>query len=470
MNEQLPQDPALPQLAQALDAAAMAAVFQAALHSVHVPGCAVDRVKYRPGRNCSVSYRLSLQDAQSGHCFEQTVAARFCSGGDSVRRHLQARNRSWVASAAGPALMHHPGLDMLAFWLPNDPKLAALRLLHDDEALRSRCLDELVTALAGPPARLIDHQATLVQVVPELRACARVALRLQREPGAAITTHTLYAKTDIERSGATTHAVMQALRHSEAQAAGRLHTPQPLLWQEAAALHWQLAVPGQALQDVDPQLGPASSALVGRQLAALHATPIPRATHVDAAALRTQQAAAAELLARVWPSWRPRLARLASRLATGAAALDGEAITTLHGDLHPRNILVSGTQHGAQHRAQHAFIDLDSVRRGPAVIDLGAWVADSFYRAVIEGIEPRRAYPSLQHFLRAYADAAGRDADASLLAWSTAHHLLCQRAVRCVANLKPGRFAAVPTLLALAEAVAAAGHIDAAAAHPLEAA
>jgi aminoglycoside phosphotransferase (APT) family kinase protein len=466
MNGPLPQDPALPQLAQALDAAAMAAAFGNALHGVQVLGCAVDRVKYRPGRNCSVSYRLSLQDAQSGHCFEQTVAARFCSGGDSVRRHLQARNRSWVASAAGPALLHHPALDMLAFWLPNDPKLAALRLLHDDEALRSRCLDEVATALAGPGARLIDHHTTPVQVVPELRACARVVLRLQREPGAAITTHTLYAKTDIERSGATTHTVMQALHRSAAQAAGRLHTPQPLLWQEAAAVHWQLAVPGQALQDVDPQLGPASSALVGRQLAALHTTPVPEASRIDAAALRTQQAAAAELLARVGPSWRPRLTRLASRLAAGAAGLDGEAISTLHGDLHPRNILVDG----ALHRAQHAFIDLDSVRRGPAVIDLGAWVADSFYRAVIEGIEPRRAYPSLQHFLQAYADTAGRDADASLLAWSTAHHLLCQRAVRCVANLKPGRFAAVPILLALAEAIAAAGHIDAAAAHPLEAA
>lgn len=462
MNGLLPQDPALPQLAQALDAAAMAAVFQAALHGMQVLGCEIDRVKYRPGRNCSVSYRLSLQEAQSGHRFEQGVAARFCSGGDSARRHHQAHKRAWVASAAGPALLHHPALDMLAFWLPNDPKLAALRLLHDDEALRHHCLNDVAAALAGPGARLVNHHTTLVQVVPELRACACVELRLKRESGAHITTHTLYAKTDIERSGATAHAVMQALHSSAAQAGGHLRTPQPLLWQEAAAMHWQLAVPGRALQDVDPQLGPASSALVGRQLAALHATPIPATTRVDAAALRTQQAAAAELLARVWPSWRHRLQRLASRLAAGAAGLDREATSTLHGDLHPRNILVDGTQ--------HAFIDLDSVRRGPAVIDLGAWVADGFYRAVIEGVEPQRAFLSLQHFLQAYADAAGRDQDGRLLAWSTAHHLLCQRAVRCVANLKPGRFAAVPTLLALAEAIAATGRIDAAVATLLEAA
>jgi aminoglycoside phosphotransferase (APT) family kinase protein len=462
MNTAVPHDPALPQLAQALDAAAMAVVFQAALPDVQVLACEVDRVKYRPGRNCSVSYRLSLRNAQTDRRFEQWVSARFCSGSDSARRHRQAQALPLVASAAGPALLHHAALDMLAFWLPNDAKLAALRLLGDGDVLRDQGLSEVMAALAGPGARLVDQQTTLVQVVPELRACARVALRLQRERGAPVTRHTLYAKADIERSGAATHAVMRALHRSPAQAAGCLRTPRPLLWQEATAVHWQLAVTGHPLHDVDPSIGPASSATVGQQLAALHATPIPAVPSVDAATLLAQQQTAADLLGRVLPHWQPRLARLVSWLAAGAAALDHEPIATLHGDLHPRNILVDG--------AQLAFIDLDSVRRGPAVVDLGAWAAGVFYRSVIDGIEPQSASSSLSSFLSAYADAAGRAVSAPLLAWSTAHHLLCVRAYRCVANLKAGRFAAVPALLAWAEAIAAAGHVDAAAAISLEAA
>ena len=450
MNRALPHDPALPQLAQALDPHAMAQVFGTALTGLQVLACEVDRVKYRPQRNCTVAYRLRLVDPRQGREFEQGVAARFCSGGDAARRHRNARDRSTVASAAGPALIHVPALDMLAHWLPNDAKLDALQLLSDDAEMRRRCLPEVVAALTGGVGNLIDHSTRFVQVVPELRVCARVELRVQQRTGA----HTLYAKADLERSGAATHAVMQALRTTPAQADGRLHTPRPVLWQPAAGLHWQEAVPGRALQDIEPSIGPASSARVGAQLAALHATavPAPHTTSIDT--LRAQVRRAAELLARVEPAWQPLLNSLAIELDAGAAALDSQPLATLHGDLHPRNILVDG--------AQLTFIDLDSVHVGPAVIELGGWVADMLYRATLDSVAPQQAAPSWRAFLAAYAAASGRSINASLLAWSTARHLLCRRARGCVANLKPGRFEAVPALLALAEAIASAGSIDAA--------
>jgi Ser/Thr protein kinase RdoA (MazF antagonist) len=225
------------------------------------------------------------------------------------------------------------------------------------------------------------------------------------------------------------------------------------LWQALAGLHWQLAMPGLALLDVDPQVGPAASARVGSQLAALHATPAPAWRTTTADTLLAQPRAVADVLGRVEPAWKPLLARLTGRLEAGAAALANEPALTLHGDLHPRNILVDG--------ATQSFIDLDNVARGPAVIELGAWVADALYRAVLGGVAPQHAAPSWRAFLGAYADASGSAADESLLAWSTAHNLLCQRAYRGVANLKPGRFEAVPALLALADAISGAGSIDA---------
>ena len=453
MSRALPHDPALPQLARALDPQAMARVFAAALGGLQVRTCQVDRIKYRPRRNCTVSYLLSLRDEQRGRDFEQRVAARFCSGGDSARRHLKAAGRATVASAAGPALLHLSALDMLAHWCPNDAKLDALGVLHDGAALRNHCLNQVVAALTGARGRLIDHRMTLVQYVPEHRACARVELRLQREPGAPVTAQTLYVKADAERHGAVNHALMQALYHSPAQAGGRLRTPRPVLWQAAAGLHWQLALPGLVLLDRDPQVGSAASARVGEQLAALHATQVPVARTTTAATLRQQPRRVAELLGQVEPAWKPLLTRLVIRLEAGSGALEREAAVTLHGDLHPRNILVDGES--------HAFIDLDSACRGPAVIELGAWVADALYRAVLDGIAPWQGAPSWRAFLAAHAHASGHAADESLLAWSTAHNLLCQRAYRCVANLKPGRFEAVPELLALADSIASAGTVDA---------
>jgi len=454
MSTILPRDPALPQLALALHPRVMALVFGAATNGLQVRTCAVDRVKYRPGRNCTVSYLLRLRDPQCGYDFDQRVAARFCSGGDSARRRLKTAGRATVASAAGPAVQHLATLDMLAHWLPNDAKLDALQVLQDDAGLRIRCLDEVVAALTGGRGRLIDQHSALVQYIPETRVCAQVKLRLQCEPGAPVTTHTLYAKADGERSGAATHATMQTLYHSPAQASGRLRTPRPVLWQKAAGLHWQLALRGLPLLDADPKVGPTSSARVGAQLAALHATPVPVSRMAQAETLRRQPHQVGRLLSQVEPAWEPLLARLVRRLDAGAGGLAREAAVTLHGDLHPRNILVDG--------ASHAFIDLDDVQLGPAAIELGAWVADALYRAVLDGDAPRQVAPSWRAFLQAYAGAGGCAVDAPLLAWSTAHNLLCQRAYRCVANLKPGRFEAVPALLALADSIAGAGTVDAA--------
>jgi hypothetical protein len=77
-------------------------------------------------------------------------------------------------------------------------------------------------------------------------------------------------------------------------------------------------------------------------------------------------------------------------------------------------------------------------------------------------VSTRRAGLGCQAFVAAHASASGRAADDALLAWSTAHDLLCKRAYRCVANLKPGRFEIVPQLLNWADAIAAAGDVNAA--------
>jgi hypothetical protein len=459
----LPIDPALPHLAHALDPQAMALTFAGLLGGLKVRTCEVDRVKYRPGRNCSVSYKLQLHDPRDGRAFEQRVAARFCSGGDAQRRHHQAMLRPSVASAAGPALSHLAALDMLAHWLPNDHKLAALALLCNDAELRHRGLPEVVAALTEGRGRLLDHHTTLVQVVPELRVCARVELRVQPAPGAAARVHTLFVKADLERSGAATQATMYALFGSTAQTQGQLHTPRPLLWQEQTGLHWQCAAAGSPLEDHADHasgVGPAMSARIGAQLAALHGTPLAGLRQLDLDELRAQVQRCAAMLSAVEPAWQPLLTRLAARLIAGAAALAAEPAATLHGDLHPRNILVDGER--------LSFIDLDGVHTGPAVFELGAWVADTLYRAALGGAASWCAAPGCHAFLAAHASASGRAANAKLLAWSTAHDLLCKRAYRCVANLKPGRFEIVPQLLAWAETIAAAGNVDVALAPTLE--
>jgi Phosphotransferase enzyme family len=475
MKPCLPQDAALPHLARALDGVAMAPVFAAALHGPQLLSCAVDRVKYRPTRSCSVSYTLRLSDPLRGE-FDQRVSARFCSGGAAAQRQAQAADCVWVASPAGPAWQHAPDLDMFAYWLPNDAKLSATQLLCDDTELRARALPDVVRALVGDTARLLSHRCELVQLVPELRACARVTLQVQHRPGGDSFTHTLFAKADRERDGAQTHAAMLALHRSAAQSTGPVRTPRPLLWQPSTGLHWQLALPGMTLDaQLDAQAQPGLSAdlaaTVGQQLAALHGTPLSGLVpDVTVAGLQASIDKACDVLGLLDTAWRAPLRRvqaaLTAQLHQRAHALLGQPAATLHGDLHPGNILV--------HAKRLSFIDLDDLRSGPAAFELGAWVAYTLSRAVLHGTPMQQAAPACRAFLAAYAQARGHTldpaVDATWLAWSTAHHLLCRRACGGLATLKPGRYAAVPRLLALADAISQARHIDAAFDPELEAA
>ena len=97
----VPRDSAIPHLASALDAVTMRRVFQTTTFATGVPGarpiewrvqwCAIEWIKYRPGKNCTVAYRVGLHDRSNPRssscacgCFQP--AARTPSSGRSTWR------------------------------------------------------------------------------------------------------------------------------------------------------------------------------------------------------------------------------------------------------------------------------------------------------------------------------------------------------------------------------------------------
>jgi hypothetical protein len=449
----LPQDRTLPQLARALDEHAMAEVFADELraHGTQLESCTIERVKYRPNRNCTLSYLLHLRDGASGLPLEQRVAARLCAGGDSVRRAVHASATPLHPSLSGPALRLLPALDMLTWWWPNDAKLTAPHLLADAHALREQVLPELVAVLSDGRGTLVNHEIEIVQYVPELRLTARVDLRWQVDGQHA--RQRVYAKAGCEPDGAWAHEILRVLQASPAAAAGSLRTPQALLWQPAHALRWQGGVPGQALLDLPCTEAIRLAAPLGAQLAALHGTSVAAASDLTRSVLYTRLSQITELLGDALPGSRDALRLAAEHLTDGLRWLDDAPLVTLHGDLHPRNVLADGDQ--------LALIDLDDVHRGPALLELGAWMAEGMYRAVLEGGTPTRDQLAWQALLDGYAGAGGVRPRPQALAWACAWNLLCQRAWRCVVNLKPGRFAIAPGLITLAADIALSQSLEA---------
>lgn len=442
---QLPHDPALPHLAQALDGTAIAAVLApvVAPYGWQLLHCAVDRIKYRPGRNCTLSYKLLLQGGQRAKPVTQWVAARLCSGGTSAQRHARAQAKPLQPSSSGLALQHLPALDMLTWWWPNDPKLAAPALLADDAWLRSQVLPGLLATLGGPVVDGVAHLLQIAQYVPEHRLCARLHLSWPGATGQV--QHTVYAKAGRVPDAATAHHWLQALQHSPAGRAGRLRTPAALWLQADHQMHWQQGLPGQPLSDLPGALQRLAPDL-GAQLAALHATPLPCLRAITSAMLHQQLTDNAAVVAAACPTTAPALSQLLPLLVAGLHHADAEPPATLHGDLHPRNLLVDGER--------IALIDLDSLRQGPALLELGAWQADAVYRALLAGTPPGAGDADTAALLAGYGAAGGRVPSAAALAWATAFSMLTQRAFRCVVNLKPGRFALVPPLVNAALALA----------------
>jgi aminoglycoside phosphotransferase (APT) family kinase protein len=437
----LPDDAVLPQLAVALDPSAMAQAFAEVLrpHGVHVDRCRVERVKYRPGRNATLAYLLSLHDGDC-NAFEQYVAARLCGGGGGAQRTLQASGAALAPSQAGPALQWLPALDMLTWWWPNDRKLRAPRALSDLAVLRAQVLPALMPALGGQAGDVDACALEVVQYVPELRLCTRVDLRWHA--GGQAHARRVFGKASHEQDGATAHALLAQLQASAAWREGRLRTPRALLWHEPTQTCWQEGLAGELLLEASARLQAACAPALGTQLAALHGTPTTTPREITPDGMRERLAEVVRVLS---PLLGSAVAAAARALESGWPAL-GDAASTLHGDFHGRNILVEGLPAGPR----VALIDLDGLCRGPALLELGAWIADAIYLALLEGAAADRGRPAWRALLASYVEAGGARPEPAALRWSVAWQLLTQRAWRCVVNLKPGRYALAPRLVGLA--------------------
>lgn len=437
MNNPWPLDPALPHLARAVDTPSMMRVFSGLLNR-DVVACQIDRVKYRPRQNATVSYALTLLDRR-GVRVVQPVATRWCQAGDASRRLARAAQRPAVATQAGPAWSLDAGLDVFVAWAPNDLKLPALATLFDGERLRQNGLSDAVEAIFPTPAQPYWHQTTLVQWAPEHRVCAKVEVTLDDGQRAA-----LFAKADSENVVETTFAVHQALHANSA-----FLTAVPVTCLGGSGLYWQTALQGQSLAELDRDLSSDEASQVGALMAAFHATEVPSTRTVTLEGMRHQRHEAAQRLRLIDPTWWPTLSALVSELDQQEGCIDDHAMATLHGDLHRGNLM--NTAQGL------AVIDLDSVRRGPAVMELGSWLADSFYMAHLAQKDPATSLAHGDALLRNYTACGGARTSDKALAWATAHQLLCQRAHRCAVNLKPGRYPLVPRLIQHALAVARCG-------------
>lgn len=408
---------------------------QAARYSI--ADCEIIQARYKPGKNCLVSYHLKIVENQTGQSFEQILCARVYEIGGSFSRFDKAQTQPQVSTQFGKAIFHLPELDMVGWVFPNDRKLAGLPDISDKVRLAQEILPPIIAAKFGEAWRIESLATDIVHYVAEHTCTIRATVRLKHSGSGEAQTTTLFGKTYYNLDGAETFARMRELSESTACLSGRLTLAQPLAYQPEIKTLWQMGLPGESLYECETG-GSQFFALLKRaavSLAALHQTPVSNARKANIADLLIRFDDVERMVAKFQPTSLPKLRSLLDRLRKQAQQFGESPAATLHGDLHLKNFFVTARQ--------IALIDLDNLCVGDPLLELGSFIASLMYRNLAQAKPADVSRKLADAFVRAYAESVSWPINDSILNWHIAAALIAERAYRCVSRLKSER----PTLL-----------------------
>ncbi|MEZ5355227.1 MAG: phosphotransferase [Bryobacteraceae bacterium] len=338
---------------------------------VTVFACRILQQRFKPGKSGLVSYTFQTSGG------DRIAAVRFYAPGGSAPALAKA-------NAQGQPVIHLAEFEAVAWIFPGDRKLRSLPMLADRSWITQRG-----RALGLVPAdRRLDY--ALVHYVAEHTCTASLT--------DATTGDRWFIKTYYDGQAEATDAWMRRLHRQGLGAA------EPVLDREANML-WQHGLPGRAIDAGDR----GEVAAAARALAALHRCSMPELPH-NAIAGRIAHA-------RTLIDGHDRLFALLENFPWDAS---GRPASPLHGDPHPQNFLF---HHGAA-----SLIDLDNLRIGDPLEDLGSLLGGLFHHGAPDS--------SAEAFVDAYRAAVDWEVPEQALRMHTAAALVTERACRCLSRRK----------------------------------
>ena len=392
----LPPDPVLPRRDDLLDDEVVGARLDELLDRAgdgRTGGCSLVRAKYRMGESLRATFRVGREAGGS------LVSARMFPATSAVGEFLRARDAA-IGQGADPRSVLFDPVTNTVFWIfPQDRKLLGLgRLTNPPPELRN---------VFGTPWT----QSELKAYKPERAATVRCA----DAHGATIG----FAKLQREDAGRRSVALLRTARRGIADN-GILRLPETIGYLPEHRMALFSPAPGRPLNQLPWDAYPDAMAARGAPLPVLHAQP------TDGFAPFTrlnpdQLVSAGELVGAA----RPDLASVTDGLVgvlLRTAPTPGPNVL-LHGDLHPKNVLV--------HDNGVSLVDFDEASVGPAAAELGGVLARLWCPRPRDAIDPDTAQAAAAALLAAYDRTPSR---ADLL-WYSAAALLVERAVRAISRV-----------------------------------
>ena len=459
--EEIPNDLRLPNLGILLEAARMKKVFQEALFECYSdplgmkPGynvpeiidCRIDWVKYKPGKNCTASYLLTVNDHWTHRFMEQRLYARAYPPGESQSRFGRERLKKLIIPVAGRPLVHIPEFDMIAWVFPNDRKLNGLQMLLNQDYLRKDLLPEIISAKLGHEYKIENLTHKVVHYVPEHTCTARLDIYVRNRKTKAGKPYRIFAKTYYDNEGASTYKIMTKLWNLDTDVSVPKEVAEPLGYFSEYRILFQENLPGGPLSEAEWN-GPSFLGLVkkaGATVARLHNTNITCSRSIGYHHWLNRLKAVQQTLIRAQPSINKVLKPLVRSLQIQADQLGDPPSAVLHGDLHFKNFF--------NHQGKVFLIDFDNHRNGPPGCDLGSLFGAILYQGLLRKTDKKLIRRILSNYYDQYRIGVPWELSRFELNWYTAVALVNERAFRSVTRLKTGRLDILDTLIDLAHTI-----------------
>ena len=370
------RDSDIPGLGLLLDPTAFAEALRAALPDAGVGAAKARYVRYKPGTNCLVAYRIGFAGVET-----DVYAKAFRAGTRGKLRKARERLKPHGSLGPGGTVLGDAVTAVFAF--PNDYKLDTLTYLADATS-RQRLFASLL------PDRPDLWEASLrgLRYKPERRYVARMIT--QSGQSALLKLH---AEGDyqVASCAATAFSSRGLLRVARRLGRSNHH--------RAVVLEW---LPGRPLAEAirAPRISPTVARTVGAALAELHMQSSQELEPLTREAEAASLLAAADAVAAVCPHLAESAWDLVLRIASGLREVP-YAARPIHGDFAADQVLLTGD--GV------AILDLDAAAQGDPARDLGSFAA-RLERDVLRGDLPAGLAAALTDaLLEGYCAATGCD-------------------------------------------------------------
>ena len=225
-----------------------------------------------------------------------------------------------------------------------------------------------------------------------------------------------------------------------------LHVPRALSYFDSHHLLLLEPITGISFSTLESNRREDAFYLLGKTLRQFHRisppSSVPESTRLTPAALRQ----AALVISEARPDAASMVQRLTRQLLAQHEEFSSTETVLLHGDVHPKNVLLD--------RDQRLFLlDLDQAAVGPAAVDLGGVIAGLYCDACTGSLSLSEASSLTRAFLSGYGPHAS-------LRWHIAAALLEERALRAVSRIRAGGLEKLTEILAMAESVLAGGSVS----------